>query len=325
MKIEATDTNVIISDGEASLTLLKKPEVPDYTNVTSKPYFTYYYEECETVWDRLCLCMKRLADFCPDDPYLGCYALLLNRLYPLLLSDNRAKNIIAYGADTDCMAYRVIQDFMTFLHEGNALTALAVSPFCLTAVQPGSCQALLYRLDTCPALAAVCDAAGKVKPGGLLLLYTVKGQLPEALEPLCSQAEKTSFGACTVYTLTAEETLLPYLQENSSEAFLLSQREDCLKRASDLQNLVRAMLSGASLPDDAYLIAVTILQQSEEILLSLYDYLEDDELPVRANALKEAILSLYAGIRLHRDLASYTQKLTELSEQFFSAVNAEFQ
>lgn len=84
------------------------------------------------------------------------------------------------------------------------------------------------------------------------------------------------------------------------------------------------MLSGATLPDDAYFISAAVLQQIEEILLSLYDYLEDDELPVRANALKESILNYYAGIDRNGDLTSYIEKMTQTSKNFFAAVDREF-
>lgn len=325
MTIELTDTCVILKEGGLSYTLLEKPKFPDYNNVTAQPYFTYYYFKVETIWDRLSLNIARFADFCPGDPYLGCYALILRRLYPLLLSDNRAKNLAVYGADTDCMAYRVIQDFMTFLHKGNALTALALSPFSLTAVSPASCAAFLYRLDTCPSLAAVCDAINKVKPGGLLLLYTVKESLPPELAPLCAQAQKDSFVSCTLYTLTVDEALMDFARENSAEASVMTHAAEITRRVNDLQNLIPAILSNAVLPDDAYFIAVTILQQTEEILLSIYDYLENDELPVLANVLKEAVLNYYMGVSGQYSLDTYRGKLTQSSELFFSAMEQEFQ
>ncbi|MDE5939961.1 MAG: hypothetical protein K2H37_12875 [Lachnospiraceae bacterium] len=324
MTIKATDTTVILQEGTLRHTLLEKPEFPDYSNVTAMPHFTYYYTEGETIWDRLSLNMTRFVDFCRDDLYLGCYALILRRLYPLLLSDNRAKNLAAYGADTDCMAYRVIQDFMTFLHKGNALTALALSPFSLTAVSPGSCTAMLYRLDACPAPAAVCDAINRIKPGGLLLLYTIKQALPAELTALCTQAQKDNFGSCTLYTLTVDDALMDFARANGSESFILLRAAEITRRVNDLQNLIQAMLAGAALPGDAYFIAVTILQQTEEILLSLYDYLEDDGLPVRANALKESVLNYYVGVCRQCDLTSYREKLTQFSEIFFDAVGKEF-
>lgn len=324
MNITVTDTCISLAENNQVFTLLEKPVFPDYSNVTTRPYFVFYYFEDETIWDRLSLDMARFADFCAGDPYLGCYAMILRRLYPVLLSSSQAKNIIAYGAGTDCMAYRVIQDFMTFLHKGNALTSLALSPFSLTAVYPGSCAALLYRLDTCPAPAAICDAINKVKPGGLILLYTIKETLPAELAALCAQAEKDNFGSCTVYALTMDGTLAEYARANGTEAFLLSHSAEITKRVSDLKNLIQSILSGAPLPDGAWLLTVMILQQAEEILLSLYDNLEDDELPVRANLLKESVLNYYVGISSHCDLATYREKLAHASKIFFAAVEREF-
>lgn len=322
MKITITDTCVSLEEGDQIFTLLERPIIPDYSNVTARPYFVYYYAKSETVWERFCFCMGRLMDLCPNDPYLGCYALVFRRLYSILLSGSQAKNVIGYGEALDCGAYKAYQDFMTFLQKGNALTALAISPFSLMAVANGSCYALLYRLDTCPTLAAVCDAIEKVKPGGLILLYTLKDTLPAELNALCGQAEKDSFGSCTVYALTMDETLADYVQANSSEAFILSRIEALLQRVGDLRNLTGAMLAG-SCSADAYPIAVIILQQTEEILLSLYDYLEDDELPVRANVLKEAVLNYYAGVCSHCDLTTYAEKLTQSSEMFYDAVAKE--
>ncbi len=324
MRIITTDTCVSLEEDGQVFTLLEKPALPDYSNITKRPYFSVYYSEGETVWERLSCSMAKFADFCRDDPYLGCYGLILRRLYPMLLSDNRAKNLAAYGAGTDCMAYRVIQDFMTFLHTGSALTALAPSPFSLTAVSPGSCAALLYRLDTFPAPAAVCDAINRIKSGGLLLLYTVKETVPADLAALCAKAKKDSFGPCTLYSLTVDEAVMDFAHENGSEAFVLARASEITRRADDLQNLVQAMLADTALPDDAWFIAVTILQQTEELLLSLYDYLENDELPVHANALKEAVLNCYVEMCRPCGLTAFRDKLTQSSELFFTAVEQEF-
>lgn len=324
MRISATDTRVTIEDEEAVFTLLEKPEVPDYSNVTTRPYFTFYYIEDESVWDRFRLDMLRLMEYCPEDPYLGCYALVFRRLYPVLLSTSQAKNVIGYGEPSGCGAYKIYQDFMTFLQKGNALTALAISPFSLMAASNGSCVSFLYRLDTCPALTAVCDAIEKVRPGGLILLYTIKDALPAELSAFYGQAETDRFGSCTVYALTIDTALAEFASQHSSEAFILSQREALLQRANDLQGLIQAMLAGAALPENVYLIAVSVLQQTEEILLSLYDYLENDELPVLANALKEAVLNYRTGVSGRCDLTTYIEKLTQASEIFYAAIETEF-
>lgn len=325
MKISVTDTSVALESGDTTFSILEKPQLPDYSNVTPKPYFISDYTECETIWDRFCSCAEKLPSFCLNDPYLGCYALLFGRLYPLLLSSNQAKNIIAYGPSTDCGAYRVFQDFMTFLHMGNALTALSQSPFSFAAISENSCLSLLYRLDTCPALAAVCDAMEKVRQGGIVLLYTLKDAPPTDLAPLCDQAEKDSFDSCTVYALTMNETLLDFARANSSEIFLSSRVQEILQRVNDVRNPILAMLSGANLPSDVYRLVTLVLQQIEEILLSVYDYLENDELPIQANALKEAVLNLYVGIRGNFDITTYREKLTQSSETFFDAIEREFQ
>lgn len=325
MNIKTTDTCITLEEGAETFTLLEKLLLPDYQNVTARPYISFYYKKGETVWERFRLCMERLSVFCPDDPYLGCYALAFRRLYTLLLSSSQAKNVIAYGPPTDCGAYKVFQDFMTFLQEGNALTALAQSPYSFAALTNNACSALLYCLDTCPALTAVCDAMEKIKTGGLLLFYTLHGDLPSELRQLLDRAERDSFGSCTVYALTLDESLFAFAQANSSENFILSRAEEVEKRVSDLRGLTQAMLAGASLPEDTYTITAVILQQTEEILLSIYDYLENDELPVLTNALKETVLNYYVGIDGSYDLTTYSEKLSQASETFFTAIEREFQ
>lgn len=325
MNIEITDTRITLKDGAEAFNILEKPVFPHFHhNVTKRPYISTYYEAGETIWGYCQGGIELLADFCHDDPYFGCYALLFHRLYPLLLSSSQAKNVLAYGQPADCGAYKVFQNFMTFLQEGNALTTLAQSAFSFQALSEQSCHAFLYCLDTHPALTAVCDALKKVRQGGLFLLYTIKDALPAALNDLCTKAGKNRFASGTVYTFTVDEALSAFACANSSESLILSRAEEILKRAGDLQNLVQAMLAGASLSEEVYSIAALILQQTEEILLSLYDYLENDELPVLTNALKEAVLNYYVGVSGQYEITTYREKLTQSSEAFFSAVKAEF-
>ena len=325
MNIQITDTCITLEEGVESFLLFEKPVLPDYQNVTARPYISTYFGDSATIWSRLQICTEFLADFCHEDPYYGCYNLLFRRLYSLLLSSSQPKNVVSYGPPADCGAYRVFQDFMTFLQNGSALTALSQSSYAFTTLKESSCHAFLYCLDVFPSLSAVCDAISKVRPGGLVLLYTIKEPLPAGLNELCAHAEKDCFAHCTVYTFTINEPLSAFALANGSENAILSRAEEVLKRAKDLQNLVNAMLTGTPLPGDAYFIAVTILQQTEEILLSLYDYLEDDELPVYANILKESILNYYAGVSRQCGLTSYREKLTQSSELFFAAVEREFQ
>jgi len=325
MKINVTDTCITLEEGIEIFPLLEKPEYPDYTNVTPRPHFIYYYTKSETIWDRFCFCMEKLPEFCPNDPYLGCYALIFRHLYTLLLSSNQAKNIIAYGAPTDCGAYRIFQDFMTFLQEDNALTALAQTPFSFTALTEASCLALLYRLDTCPALTAVCDAMEKVKPGGLILLYTLGDTMPTALSLIDEKAHKDHFGSCTVYTLHMDEALSSFVQANNSKNFIFSYAGEILKNAKDLYNLIQTILDKKPCTEKTCTASSILLQNTEEALLSIYDYLENDELPILANALKEAVLNYHAGVCGGFDLTTYRERLTQASHLFFSSMKKEFQ
>lgn len=325
MIVKITDTCITLEEGADTFTLLKKPVFPHFhDNVTKRAYISSYYEAGETIWAYCQASMETLADLCHDDPYFGCYAMLFCRLYPLLLSSSQAKNVISYGLPANHGARQVLQNFMTFLQEGNALTTLPQSPFSLVSLGGQSSHAFLYCLDACPTLTAVCDAICKVKPGGLFILYTIKEALPAELAGLCAQAQKDRFGTCTLYTLTADEALCEFAGTNGSENAILSRADMILQRVNDLQEPLQAMLAGAALPADVYLITALILQQTEEILLSIYDYLENDELPIRANNLKEAVLSYLVGIDGGFDLTDYRENLTQASESFFAAIQKEF-
>lgn len=325
MITKITDTCISLEDGTETFTLLEKPVFPHFhDNVTKRPYISSYYEAGESIWAYCQASLETLADLCHDDPCFGCYAMIFRRLFPLLLSSGQAKNVISYGLPADHGACQVFRNFMSFLQEGNALTALPQSIFSFVSLNAHTGHAFLYYLDAFPSPAAVCDAICKVKPGGILILYTIKETLPAELTALCARAEKDSFSACTLYTLTVDETIMEYAHENGTEAFLLYRSAEITKRANDLQPLLQALLAGAALPDDARLIAAAILQQTEEILLSIYDFLENDELPIRANNLKEAILNYSVGINGSYDLTAYLEKLTQASETFFTAIQKEF-
>ncbi len=323
MKLSTTDTSVILEEDALSLTLSEKPAFPDYTNVTARPQIVYYYKEEETVWERYCLCVQRLGESCPDDPFLGCYALLLRQLYPLLLSSSQPKNVIAYGMPTDGVA-QIYQDLMTFLQKDSALTVLGPSPFAFTAAAEGSCHALLYCLDASPLLTAVCDAIEKVRPGGIFLLYTAKGTLPAAFSALCAQAETDNFSSCTVFRFSVNDALLTFAGENGTTAYVSSYAEKIFAALDDLRNLLRKMTADPSLAADGFTYAALLLQQTEENLLALYDYLENDALPILTNRLKEGVLDLAAAAGNGFDTAAYREKLTQSSEEFFTALEKEF-
>ena len=86
MNIQITDTCITLGEGVESFLLFEKPALPNYQNVTARPYISIYLGDGATIWSRLQVCTELLADFCHEDPYYGCYALLFRRLCPLLLS-----------------------------------------------------------------------------------------------------------------------------------------------------------------------------------------------------------------------------------------------
>ncbi|MBD5457955.1 MAG: hypothetical protein HDR27_05200, partial [Lachnospiraceae bacterium] len=75
---------------------------------------------------------------------------------------------------------------------------------------------------------------------------------------------------------------------------------------------------------DGYLYAVEMLWQIETALLDLYDALENPELPILANRLKEAAMDCFVGISGRADMQRYFHRMQQESRIFDEAMQAEF-
>lgn len=326
MKIEINDNNISLNDGAGGTAciIMKKPEVDDYSNVTARPLVLNYHLVEKTIWERSCHFMQELQNTCGESPYLACYSLLFEQLYPVLLSSSQVKNIICYGMDEGERVSAVFQDFMTFLQEGSSFILLPGKPFVFSTLLNKSCQAAVVSLDKCVDLKIICDAISKIRDGGRLLLYTKKADVPDGLSALTGRALKRSFGSCTVYSITIDADVSAFAYENNSESEIMPSVEVLLNTLESLSGLTSAMENDVECPLEIYSSAVELLWQIENQLLNLYDVLENPELPTLANLLKEALMDCYIGIANQFDVETYFDRMWRAARMFYEKMEAEF-
>lgn len=329
MKIEIDDNKISLDgeDGRNSCVIMEKPEVDDCSNITVRPLVANYHLEQETIWERSCRFMRELQDACKGSAYLACYGLLFEQLYPVLLSGSQAKNIICYGVDAEERENMsgLFQDFIAFLQKNSSFILLPESPFAFSALLNKSCHAAVVSLDTCASLQIICDAASKLRNGGKLLLYTKKDDVPEELSALLNHACKREFASCAVYSIKIDESVSSYAYENNSEAEIMPAAGLLIHKLGELKNLTSAMESGAECPLEAYPYAVELLSQMEGSLLDLYDVLENPELPVLANLLKEAVMDCYIGAAGRLEEGTYFDRMRRDARFFYEKMSAEFE
>ena len=326
MKIEMDDNKIFLDNenGDTSCVIIKKPEVDDYSNKTTRPLVVNYHLVKETVWERSCLFMRELQKICGKSPYLACYGLLFEQLYPVFLSSSQAKNVICYGMAEEEQAAGLFQDFMTFLQENSSFILLPEKPFVFSALLNKSCQAAVVSLDKCMNLQIICDAISKIRHGGKLFLYTKEDTVSEELTALPSHALKRSFGSCAVYSITVDDRVGSFAYENNTESEMASPAGALLGALETLKNLTTAMENNVECPLAAYLSAVELLWQIENHLLHLYDVLENPELPILANSLKEALMNCYICIANQLDAETYFERLHRESQAFYEKMDIEF-
>ena len=93
MKITIDDTQITLQseDTSAPYTLLTRPEVDDYNNLTTRPLVVSYHIARETIWERFCQCVRTMEVNCREIPGCECYFLLFGTLYAPLLANSQAK------------------------------------------------------------------------------------------------------------------------------------------------------------------------------------------------------------------------------------------
>lgn len=325
MRIITNDANVILQskDGALSYTLLTKPDLEDYGNLTVRPLVTSYHLVKETIWERFCQCMQNLDSRLQEDPYLACYAMTFSALYPFLLSGSQAKNIFYYGSPDTTAFLPLLQDFMRFLQPDSSLVALPVDPFIFSGLADGSWHGAVIDLDAVSETRTVCDAISKIRKNGILLLYTAAGALPDELMPFLNQAAVTSFASFSLYTVTADDALHALAEPDTAAAHVLDRVELFSARMQELTQLLQP--AETELPNrEACLTAVGLLGQMEALLYAVYDYLEDQALPLYADLLKEAIADYCSRLDSPSDIPACADRLYQAARLFFDAAEAEF-
>lgn len=326
MKIKVRDDEILLDNetGEKPFIILKKPEINDYSNVTPRTLVVNYHLVEDTIWERSCSLAEGLQQTYGKSPYLACYGLLFAELYPILLSSAQAKNVICYGMDEEGGAADLFQAFMTFLQEDSAFISLPVKSFAFSVLLNKSCQAAVVSLDACRELKIICDALSKIRVGGKAFLYTVKDDGQDALSGLLSYAEKKTFGSCVLYSITVDTDVSAYAFESNSEAAILPSITAVLGKFEELGNLTPAMKNPGGAPLEIYPYAVGLVDEIEKTFLALYDVLENPQLPILANALKEALMDCYIGLSNRFDVQTYFDRMWREMEAFCAAMEAEF-
>lgn len=327
MKITINDTNITLQtdDGASSCLLLTKPDIADYGNVTARPLVKSYHLIKETIWERFGQCIWNLESHCMEDPCLGCYLLTFGALYAPLLSSSQAKNVLYYGMESAGPFTVLLQDFMTFLQADNSLVTLPPNPFLFSGLANGTWHAAVIDLDACHDLQTICDAMTKVRQGGTIVLYTTSDMPAGGVSELLSYGSKTAFASCTLYAFTMDQTLCDLIYPYSAEALVLTQTEGLFTQMETLGTLTANILEGTSSPEDC-LYAIDLLRQTEAALFACYDYLENPELPIHANTLKEAVMDYYSGLPDQEDDRNdqvYLENLRLAAQNFYAAMDSE--
>lgn len=326
MRIEIDDNKISINGDNVnnSYVIMKKPEVDDYSNITARPLVVNYHLVKETIWERSCSFMKRLQDICKDSPYLSCYCLLFEQLYPVLLSSSQAKNIIGYGIDEEEHVSEEIYSFMSFLQENSSFILLPEKPLVFSTLLNKSCHAAIFSLDACMELPIICDIMSKIRYGGKLLLYTKNDIIPNELDELLNHAVKISFASSTVYSITVDAAISEFACENNSESNMMQYVSIVLDMLEELKKLTTALESSSECRLETYLSAVELLWQIEKYLINLYDILENPELPVLANLFREALTDCYIAVANQSDITTYWDRLWKEAHIFYERMGIEF-
>lgn len=326
MKIEIDGNRISINEGDAdaSHVIMKKPEVDDYSNITARPLVVNYHLVQETIWERSCSFMRKLQNTCGESPYLACYSLLFEQLYPLLLSNSQAKNIICYGMSENEHIAEEIHGFMAFLQENSSFILLPENPFVFSTLLNKSCHAAVFSMDSCKELPVICDAISKIRYGGKLFLYTKSDAVPDELAGLLSHASKSGFGSDAVYSIAINDAISTFACENNSESNMMPYVGIVSDMLQELKKATSMMQNNAECPPEAYITAIELLWQIEKYLIDLYDVLENPELPILANLFREALMDYYIGAANRLDVRTYFDRLFKETRIFYEKMEMEF-
>lgn len=326
MKIEICDDKILIdneNDGKPFV-IMKKPDTDDYSNITARPLVTTYHLTKETIWERACNFFDKLQIICEEKQYFDCYILIFMEMYSILMSTSQAKNIISYGMEKDSEAVCLFREFMDFLQIGNALVSLPAKPNVFSALLNKSCHAAIVSLDVCNDMRTICDIVSRIRIGGKVFLYTIKDSACDCLSGLFRYAKKYTLNSCVLYSIAVNADVSTFAFENNSEALILPLVNDLLSKFEEFKYLMPIMKRPDECPLEVYTYAIELMSKMEHMFLELYDVLENPDLPILANTLKEAVMDIYIGSSNGFDIESYFNRLICEMENFCAMMEREF-
>lgn len=326
MKIKICDDKILIDNenGDKPLIIMEKPDTDDYSNITARPLVTTYHLAKETIWERACHFADKLQLVCGEKQYFACYILIFMEMYSMLLSSSQVKNVISFGMEEESEAVYLLREFMDFLQMDNALVSLPTKPNVFSTLLNKSCHAAIVSLDVCNEMRTICDIVSKIRIGGKVFLYTIKDNVWDCLSGLRSYAEKNILNSCVLYSITVNAEVSTFAFENNSEALILPLVNDLLNKFEEIKNLALVMKRPDECPLEVYPYAIELMGKMEHMFLELYDVLENPDLPVLANTLKEALMDLYIGLSNALDIQTYFDRLCREMENFCAMMEMEF-
>ena len=326
MKIEICDNKILVNNenDDKTFVIMKKPEIDDYSNITTRPLVTTYHLTKETIWEYICHFVENLQIVCGESQYFACYILIFMQMYPMLLSSSQVKNVITYGMEEESEAVYLFREFVEFLQIDSALISLPVKPNVFSILLNKSCHAAIVSLDVCNEMRTICDIVSKIRIGGKVFLYTIKDNAWDCLSGLLSYAEKIILNSCVLYSITVNAEVSTFAFENNSEALILPLVDDLLNKFEEIKNLTPTMKRPDECPLEVYPYAIELMGKMENMFLELYDVLENPDLPVLANTLKESVMDFYIGLSNGFDVQTYFDRMCREMENFCAMMEIEF-
>lgn len=326
MKIEICDDKILVDNenDDKPFVIMKKPDIDDYSNITARPLVTTYHLTKETIWERACQFADKLQLVCGESQYLACYILVFMEMYPMLLSSSQIKNVISFGMEEESEAVYLFREFMDFLQMDNALVSLPLKPNVFSTLLNKSCHAAIVSLDVCNEMRTICDIVSKIRTGGQVFLYTIKDSEWDCLSGLLRYANKKSLNSCVLYSITVNSDVSTYAFENNSEALILPLVNNLLNNFEEIKNIIPVMKKPNECPLEVFPYAIDLIGRMEHMFLELYDVLENPNLPVLANTLKESVMDFYIGLSNGFDVQTYFDRMCREMENFCEMMEIEF-
>lgn len=312
------------TSGKDNILLIPKPDYDNLQNLTRKPLLRSYHLSFPSLWDKTVSCAQTIAGLSKEPTVTAGAEFIFAALYAKLTSNSQRKTILCLDMPTGNGLIEILHDFIIFVNPENSMITLSSQSCGLNAVQSQSCHILLCCLEQCADFSALCDAVCKVRPGGFLLFYTFGQPSFPGLSFLLTPAKKLSYGSFTLYETASDTDLFsqaaPYTTDAKTE-----------KTLSDIASIVDSLLPFFSLSETTqtadvslYLSSARLLSNLENALLSLYDLLENTELPLLVNRLKRETMYCYIAMTDGDDYIPYENKVKQQCAVLIPLLEQEF-